>query len=68
MPKTQTIKIDKIFQGFSAVSDITGFSQGYLRQGCKDDTIPHVRVGVKYLINVPAYLDKLGVPYEAIRL
>lgn len=37
----------------------TGLSQFYLRSGCKAGTIPHVKSGTVYLINVPALLKKL---------
>ena len=37
----------------------TGLSQFYLRTGCKAGTIPHVKNGTVYLINVPALLKKL---------
>lgn len=38
----------------------TGLSQFYLRNGCKDGSIPHVRSGQTYFINVPALLRQLG--------
>lgn len=37
----------------------TGLSAYFLRNGCKDGTIPHVICGTTYLINVPALLKKL---------
>ena len=39
----------------------TGLSAYYLRQGCKDGTLPHVLSGKTYYINVPALLRQLGV-------
>ncbi len=46
----------------------TGLSQFYLREGCKMGTVPHVKSGAVYLINVPALLRKLdaesGGKYE----
>ena len=38
----------------------TGLSAYYLRSGCKDGTVPHVRSGETYYINVPALLRQLG--------
>lgn len=38
---------------------ITGLSQYRLRRGCRDGTVPHVRSGKTYYIDVPALLDKL---------
>jgi hypothetical protein len=31
-----------------------------LRNGCKDGTVPHIKSGKKYLINVPALLRMLN--------
>lgn len=44
---------------------ITGLSQYYLRQGCKNGTIPHVMSGRVYFINVPKLLEQLGVAEES---
>ena len=38
----------------------TGLSAYYLRSGCKSGTVPHVRSGETYYINVPALLRQLG--------
>ncbi len=32
---------------------VTGLSEYYLRTGCRAGTIPHIRSGVVYLINIP---------------
>ena len=48
---------------FLSISDavrVTGLAEGYFRRGLKDGTIPHVRSGVKYLVNIPALLHQLG--------
>lgn len=47
----------------------TGLSQYYLRNGCRDGSIPCVRSGATYYVNIPALLKKLGAtgegsPYE----
>lgn len=52
-----------ILQPYQRVAEacrITGLSQYRLRRGCRDGTVPHVRSGKTYYINVPALLDKLG--------
>lgn len=36
-------------------------SQYYLRNGCKDGSVPHIKSGTVYLVNIPALLRKLGV-------
>lgn len=49
------------FMSIKEACEATGLSQFYLRRGCKEGTIPCIRSGVKYLINVPALLQQLGV-------
>lgn len=38
---------------------ITGLSQYFLRKGCKAGTIPHIKSGTVYYIDVPALLRQL---------
>lgn len=52
MPDTPFMKIKDACKA-------TGMSQYYLRMGCRDGTIPCVRIGTVYMINVPALLQKL---------
>lgn len=54
----------KPFQKIKEASKTTGLSQYYLRNGCKDGTIPCVRSGATYFINVPALLKMLGAWVE----
>ncbi len=49
------------FQKIPDACRTTGLSQYYLRNGCKDGTVPHVKSGQTYYINVPELLRKLGV-------
>ena len=37
----------------------TGLSRYFLRNGCKDGSIPHIKSGGVYYINIPALLKKL---------
>lgn len=47
---------------------VTGLSQNYLRQGCRDGSIPHICAGAKYLINTVALLEQLDrQSREAVR-
>lgn len=48
------------FQKIQEASKTTGLSLSYLRKGCKDGTVPHIKSGKVYLVNVPALLDKLN--------
>lgn len=47
------------FQKIPEACKTTGLSQYYLRKGCKDGRIPHVRSGQTYYVNVPELLEKL---------
>ena len=49
------------FQGIKETAKITGFSQCYIRAGCKTGTIPCIRVGAAgvYRVNIPAFLEQL---------
>lgn len=49
------------FQKIADACRSTGLSQHYLRQGCKSGTVPHVKSGSTYYVNVPALLRSLGV-------
>ena len=42
-----------------AASRITGLSEYRLRRGCKDGTIPHVRSGEIFYVDIPALWDKM---------
>lgn len=53
------------FQNLADASRTTGFSQYWLRQGCRNGTVPHVKNGAKYMVNVPALLAQYGVNSEA---
>lgn len=38
---------------------VTGLSMFFLRQGCKDGSVPHIRSGSTYYVNLPALLEML---------
>lgn len=48
------------FQKIPEACRITGLSQYYLRQGCKAGTVPHIKSGPTYYVNIPALLEKLN--------
>lgn len=54
------------FQKIPEAARTTGLSQYYLRGGCKDGTVPHVKSGTVYLVNVPALLRKLDAESSAL--
>ena len=47
------------FQRIPDACRITGMSMYFLRNGCKDGSVPHIMSGTTYMINVPALLKKL---------
>lgn len=54
------INPDPPFQKIQKACKTTGLSQYFLRKGCRDGSIPCVKSGTVYLINVPALLRQLG--------
>ena len=50
----------KPFQKIAEACKTTGLSMYFLRQGCKNGTIPHIKSGTVYLVNIPALLRQLG--------
>lgn len=57
-------EINPPFQKIPEACKTTGLSMYFLRKGCRDDSVPHVKSGAVYLVNVPALLRKLGVTPE----
>lgn len=53
------MEIKTPFQKIPEACKTTGLSQYYLRKGCKDGSIPHIKSGPTYYINVPELLEKL---------
>ena len=58
---------DTPFMTIRDASTRTGLSQYFLRNGCRDGTVPHIKSGSKYLINVPALLRKLDAEVEVVK-
>lgn len=54
----------KPFMKIKDACAVTGLSQFALRRGVRDGTIPHIRSGPTYYVNVPALLKQLGVPLQ----
>ena len=53
------------FQSIEGAARTTGLSRYFLRRGCHDVSIPHVKSGNKYLINVPLMLQRLNQESES---
>lgn len=58
------------FQKIQEAAKTTGLSQYFIRNGCKDGTIPYVRSGTAYLVDVDGLVLQLqqqaraGVPLQ----
>ncbi len=48
------------FQKIADAVQTTGLSAFFLRNGCRDGTVPHIRSGRVLYVNVPALLRQLG--------
>jgi len=48
------------FQKITEACKTTGLSQYFLRRGCRNGTVPHIKSGGVYYINVPALMEQLG--------
>ena len=53
--RVATIK-DKPYLNIRETCNATGLSQRFLREGCKNGTIPHIMSGNTYMINIPLML------------
>lgn len=47
------------FQKIADAVKTTGLSAYFLRLGCRDGSVPHVKSGGTYYINIPGLLRKL---------
>ena len=47
------------FQSIEETVKTTGLSAYFLRRGIHEGTVPYIKSGTKYLINVPRLLDAL---------
>lgn len=52
--------MDPIFMKLKPAAEYTGLSEYFLREGCKSGTVPHIKSGKSYLINVPKLIEKLN--------
>lgn len=59
MPRTKADR-NAPFQSIRETCAITGLSQLFIRNGCKNGSIPHIMVGNDYRVNVPLFLEQLN--------
>lgn len=58
------MSVNPPFQSIAQACKTTGLSMYYLRKGCRNGSVPHVKSGTTYMINVPKLLKILGVTDE----
>lgn len=46
------------FMSIADTATYSGFSQNYIRNGCINGTIPNIRVGLKYMIDVNLFMEQ----------
>lgn len=54
----------KPFQTIADASRTTGISQYALRRGCRSGTLPHIRNGTTYLLNMRLLMQRLDEQSE----
>ncbi len=60
MSRQKTIDRSAPMQSITGAAFLTGLSQSYIREGCKAGTIPHIRVGTDYRVNMPLFMEQLN--------
>ena len=58
--RPKEINLNAPYQSPRNAAYITGLSLWYIREGCKAGTIPHIRVGRDYRVNVPLLLEQMN--------
>lgn len=55
------------FMGLKDAVTYTGLSYNYLRTGCANGTVPHIRIGRKIMVNVIRLMEQLdALPSDKI--
>ena len=49
----------RLFATIEQASKYTGLAQSYIRAGVKNGTIPHIKSGRKYLVNMLRFLEMI---------
>ena len=57
--RRRVIDREAAFQSVRGASEITGLSTKFLREGCRNGTLPHIRVGNDYRLNMRLLLERL---------
>lgn len=59
MSRPKQINPEAAFQSIRGAAQITGLSQKFIRDGCKNGTIPCIRVGVDYRVIMEAWMKQM---------
>jgi len=51
--------LEKPYKTIKETHNSSGLSMYYLRTGLANGTIPHIKIGKKYYINYPLFMQKL---------
>ncbi len=46
------------FMSIKDTATFSGFSQCYIRSRCRNGTIPHRKMGIKYLVDYEAFIEQ----------
>lgn len=55
----EPVRANTPFMKIKDAAQATGLSMYYLRNGCKDGSVPCIKSGTVYFVNVPRLLEKL---------
>lgn len=66
MSRKKTIDPAATFQSVRGAAEITGLSRYFIIKGCQAGTVPHIKVGTDYRINMPLFLAQLESSSAAI--
>jgi excisionase family DNA binding protein len=57
---------EKLFATIGETARLTGLSRFYIRKGVRAGEIQHITSGTKYLVNLPALFEHLGLPWPSV--
>lgn len=66
MENTKIIESRQQFVTVKQAVKSTGLSEHFIREGLRNGRIPHLKVGVKYLINLPQFVEWLNAETQRV--
>ena len=67
MSRAKNTDLTAPFLSPAGAARVTGMSVKWIREGCKAGTVPHLRVGTDFRVNVPALLEMLDRQSKEIK-